>query len=207
MRLIPALALCLATLSTMMTTDTPPASTQPQLLTPSPNGPTVLCRGEDYAIFAFRGMVDIPGIMYTEAPGLVFLHANLKTGMPKWIFRSGTFARPTRRISFRVIRVVGVIQTETEVAVAYFDSRFVFDSPRIEPMPPGASYSVLVFRKTDGVSREIKLEFPEGLPSPVPEETIEGGVFKKGENGFSVFGREFAIRPGGSIEEKTAEVK
>lgn len=207
MRLIPALALFLAALSTMMTTESPLASAQPQLLTPSPNGPTVLCRGEDYAIFAFRGTVEIPGVMYSEEPGLVFLHANLKTGMPKWLLQAGTFARPTRRISFRVIRIVGVFQTETELAVAYFDSRLIYDAPRIDPVPPGASYSVLIFRKKDGVSREVKLDFPKGLPAPVPEETIESGVFMKDENGFSVFGRKFAVQPGGFIEPKPVEVK
>lgn len=189
-----------------MTTE-PLASAQPHLPTPAPNGPTVLCRGEDYAIFVFRGTVDIPGIVKTERPGVVLLQANLKTGLSKWVLQAGTFARMTRRFQFRVIRVVGIIQTETEVAVAYFDSRFILDSPRVDPVPPGATYSVLIFRKKDGDSREVQLDFPKGLPAPVPEETVENGVFLKDENGFSVFGRKFVVLPGGAIEPTPVEMK
>lgn len=200
MKLIPVLALILAALNMTMTTETRSATAHSQLPTPSPNGPTVLCRGEEYAIFTFRGTVDIPGIVKAEYPGVIFLHANLKSGMSKWVLQTGTFAKMTRRFQFRVIRAIGVIQTETEVAVAYFDSRFIYDSPRIDPVPPGASYSVLIFRKRDGVSREVELKFPKGLPSSVPEETIDSGVFRKTEKGFSVFGQEFVIGAGGIVE-------
>ncbi len=201
------LAFLLSALSLNLMTETPPTNLHSQSPNPAPDGPGVLCRGEHSVVYVFRGTVDIRGIEKVENPGVVLMHANLKNGMTKWLLRSGTFVLMTRRFQFRVVRVIGVVQTETEIAVTCFDSRMHFDAPRVDPIPPGASYSVLVFRKADGVSREIKLEFPDGLPSPVPEETIESGVFKKTDKGFSVFGQAFDVSSGGVIERKQPPAK
>ena len=182
-------------------------------------GPQLLAKGDGYAIHAFRGMVSENAfIRRTEKSGYVIFHTDLKTGRIKWLLRTGNFSLPTRVVQTRYIRLLGVFQSETELALVEYSGKVtgVTDKNGKGGRNPFQCYRVMTFDKQTGEQLYLsplyavqgKTEEELGKALFIPEkETIETGLFQRTEEGFSVLGHDYVISKNGRILPKKAAVK
>jgi hypothetical protein len=166
------------------------------------NGPVLIASGDGYFIHAFMGAVTTDLFMSrTVGPGVVLFHTLRETGQATWLLKTGTSEFPTRRISFNVSRLVGLDQTEREIAAVIFESRRIYDRVPMELLPENGKYRLAIYDKKTGKTRtEIVLGPTSGFPEKVPDETAGAGVIQKTASGFTVLGNHLIIDAEGKIE-------
>lgn len=123
------------------------------------------------------------------ASGWMLLLTTLESGEMKVLSATASWSVPTRRISYRQTRLLGVIGDAERLYVLIWDSGRVFDSP-----PPPASqktkagtYQLFVFWLGDG-STIVSQPLTGDLPAEVPVETAEKGPLQLVDGGVSCFG-------------------
>lgn len=171
------------------------------------DGPFLLAVGKAYSIHAFNGAVqENSWRSRVVRPGIVVFHTNTRTGQSTWMVRTGTYEIPTRRISYSVSRLLGLLQTDSHIAVATYSAGRVFDQPPRVPPPDVGSYRLAVFEKESGKKQfEIEIVPVPGRPEEVPDETAELGVIQRTSDGFAVLGATFLILNDGSIKPQGAQ--
>ena len=165
--------------------------------------PKVIASAPGFAIHQFKGFVKHRMVESVIRSGIVISHTNLKTGEMKWIVSTGVHSIPTRRISYSVTRLVGLIQDDKHLIIVVYSSGRMFtqrDKPPSRPDPKKGQYVFQVFSKAEGNNIYTSAFTHSGLfPKSVPQETTEAGVIKKTEKGYRVFDSVFGIDESGKV--------
>lgn len=171
------------------------------------DGPVLLAQGRDYTIHVFDGAV-LGQILHSRIvrAGKVIFHTDTDTGKGTWMIQTGLFEIPTVRVSYSVSRLIGLLQTDTQIATVTYYAGRIYDRPPNVPPPDKGGYRVSVFEKNSGKKLfDVELGFPNGRPDQVPDETTELGVIQKNEDGFGVLGTSFAVLKEGTIKQKSSQ--
>ena len=171
------------------------------------DGPNLLAAGQGYNIHIFNGAVQ--GKLWHSRvvqPGTVILHTDTKTGQATWIIRTGVYEIPTRRISYSVTRLLGLLQTDTHIVTVSYYAGKIWDRPPRTTPPDKGGYRLSVFVKESGMKKfDVELKASSARPKQVPEETTELGVIQKTDGGFSVLGTSFLVLEDGRIKQKSSQ--
>jgi hypothetical protein len=163
----------------------------------------LIASGPDFAIHQFKGFVKHGLVESVIRSGIVISHTNLKSGEIKWLVSTGIHSIPTRRISYSITRLVGLIEDEKHLIIVVYDSGRIFterDRPPSHPDPKKGLYVLQVFSKEEG--NEIysySFKNTDSFPQSVPQETVEAGVLKKTKKGYQVFDSVFRIDKSGKV--------
>ena len=121
----------------------------------------------------------------------MLLHTARDTGkMTRLIDATGTVAVNTRRISYRVARVVGVTADAERLYALLWHSGRIFDRPPEDGAAlKGGRYELRVFWIADGSALRVPVLGPEGLPDVVPAASLGPGPLKGEKGGVACFGK------------------
>lgn len=165
--------------------------------------PKLLDSGTNFAIHQFEGFVENRMVESVIRSGIVISHTNLKTGVMKWLVSTGIHSIPTRRISYSITRLVGLMQDEKHLIVVVYSSGRTFtqdNRPPLCPAPKKGQYVLQVFSKAEGKKVYSWTFKDSGLfPESVPNETTESGIIRKVKKGYRVFDSDFRIDESGKI--------
>lgn len=122
--------------------------------------------------------------------GHSLLHTSRATGkMTRMVAATGTVAINTRRISYRVTRILGVAADAERLYVVRWSSGRIFDAPPAKGAAvKGGRYELRVFWLADGSRLSAPPLAPGGLPSAAPQPSLEAGPLKLVPGGVSCFG-------------------
>lgn len=166
------------------------------------SGPDLIGKGEGYAIYALDGMVQTDGVSTVLAHGISIFHIDKQTDEATWLIRTGTVAIPTRRASFILSRLVGVLQNQTHLYAVIYRLR-TWDEPpgQFELDPQQGDYVIQCFEKKTGrrIQGNIRLHPKTKRPEQLPGETIHEGVFKPSDKGFRLFEVAYTIEADGRV--------
>jgi hypothetical protein len=169
--------------------------------------PVLLASGKGYTLHLFRGAVTgQPGLEMVATPGVAIFHTDRSSGKASWLLRTGVYGQPTRRQTYAVTRLVGLYQTDAQLAVVLFEANGrVFESPAALRTADGG-YWLEVFDKASGKRAfRTPLAVPENAPREVPEETAELGLIQPTDEGFTVLGTLWTVQGKGGIAAKKAD--
>ena len=165
--------------------------------------PTILASGNNFAIHQFEGFVENRMVESVIRSGVVISHINLETGVMKWLVSTGIHSIPTRRISYSLTRLVGLMQDDRHLLVVVYSSGRTFtqnNRPPLCPDPKKGQYVLQVFSKAEGKKVYSWTFKDSGLfPESVPSETTESGIIRKVKKGYRVFDSVFRIDESGKV--------
>ena len=162
-------------------------------------GPRLVARSEAGQIHAWSSARAI-GVSRKLRGGSLVLFTERSSGAMRILAESGTWAIPTARLSFSMVRIVGVLAAGDLVYVASWQSGRIFDEAPREPDPASGSYTLLAFRVSDG-GRAAGLTL-SGLvkgfarPSLLPPESSGPGVLRLAPGGVELFGLRLVSKSG-----------
>lgn len=160
-------------------------------------GPNVVARGEGFVIHAFHASMDQGNLRRAISPGIVLAHTSLLTGELKWMLRTGIYSLPTRRVSYSVERLLGLVEDKDRlIAFVYSQNRFWTpdDKPPLQPDPEYGKYRLMVFSKSLGtVLSSCDMDLGGLRPHVVPSESESSSVFEAAGMGYRVLGRTFTV--------------
>jgi hypothetical protein len=163
----------------------------------------LIASGPDFAIHQFVGFVEPQLFESVLRCGFVISHTNLKSGEMRWLVSTGFHSVPTRRISYSLTRLVGLVEDGKCLTVVIYASGRLFtkdDNPALNPDPKNGHYILQMFSKADGKAIYAwSFTDPAVFPESVPPETTEAGVIKKTEKGYTVFGSVFKFSETGEV--------
>jgi hypothetical protein len=165
--------------------------------------PRLIASGPHFVIHQFNGFVKRGLVESVIRSGIVISHTNLKSGEMKWLVTTGIHSIPTRRISYSITRLVGLIDDENHLFIVVYRSGRIFtesNRPPFDPNPKKGHYSLQVFSKKEG-NEMYSYRFTnfDLFPRVVPQETLEAGVLKRTKEGYQVFDSVFRIDKSGKV--------
>jgi hypothetical protein len=146
-------------------------------------------------VHALRAPPDASG--YVErvvASGRAILHTARATGdMAVLVPATGVVAISTRRLSFRVTRILGTAADEERLYVLVWSGR-AWDRPPAPDAPiEGGRYELRAFWLADGAPLEVP-SLDTGLPKDAPPETLERGPLRLVQRGIECYGTRAAYK-------------
>ena len=153
--------------------------------------PVLLEKHEDCFVHALRAWpARGDHVERLVARGHSLLHTARATGkMTRLVPATGTVAINTRRISYRVTRVLGVAADAKRLYVVLWSSGRIFDAPPAQGAAvKGGRYALRVFWLADGSELSSPPLGPGGLPAAAPEPSLGAGPLKLVPGGVSCFG-------------------
>jgi hypothetical protein len=136
-------------------------------------------------VHALRAMPDAPDshVERVIEPGLVLLHTTRSTGEMSVLVRTtGVVAISTRRVSFRVARILGVAADAERLYVLVWTGRAWDKAPARDALVDDGRYELRAFWLADGSPLAAPRDV-EGLPKAAPPETLEKGLLRLVEDG------------------------
>jgi len=155
-----------------------------------------LAKGADHLVHAVAypsSSEGYSGLGGRSVGGRMILHTVPSTGIMTPLVTSGTWAVPTRRLSYSQLRIVGVSADAQRLYVATWESGRMWDRPASKPEANSGTYRLSVFWLADG-SKIQEFALTVKRPDAVPAETTENGVIEPGDSGLTVLGETFRFR-------------
>jgi hypothetical protein len=170
---------------------------------PQDKDPKLIASGPGFAIHQFEGFVEDEMVESVIRSGIVISHTNLKTGKMKWLVSTGVHSIPTRRISYSISRLVGLLEDERHLIAVVYESGRTFtrtNRPPLGPDPKKGQYILSVFSKAEGENIHTStFKDSDSFPQSVPHETTLEGVIKKTDRGYLIFDSVFRIDESGEV--------
>jgi len=161
--------------------------------------PRLVARSASGQIHALKSAEATGGSRKLRGGSLV-LFTKRDTGAMQVLAESGTWSIPTVRISFSVVRILGVQAAGDLVYVARWQSGRIYDRAPSEPDPASGSYSVTAFRVSDG-GRVASLALDARVkgfrrPSRLPQDSSGPGLLRLAPGGVELLGLRLQARAG-----------
>jgi hypothetical protein len=173
--------------------------------------PVVVARGEKFLIH--RLFASIGNREFPINPVIILTHTNTDSGKMNVLFASGIYGQPTRRITYKMHRIVGIAQDENRLYLAVWETGRVFtrnDSSPERGYKWSGRFYLIVFWKSDGtqivnvplhekdpltkMNNDFMFEAPDENVDVGPLKVISDGVTWE-EKKFKFRGREFMAPP------------
>ena len=135
--------------------------------------------------------------------GIALLHTNTKTGEARWIALTGHFLAPLNRVTYVRVRLMGIFQTESHMALVIYNSALMFDKPQPEDITKGTLRLYIVDKSSLSVSPGVELDMSQaGLfwREWSNSETADIGIISHTETGISILGTAMRVYEDGRIE-------
>lgn len=159
---------------------------------PAPPPPVLVAKSDEAFVHALRHSRNPQGwgLGGVQSEGYDLLHTSRKTGEMKRLIRpTGTFSVPTRRLSYVVVRIVGVAADAERLYVALWHSGRIFDRPPAADAPvEGGRYELQVFWLADGSRLRAPSLDPGKWPKTAPPEVTDAGPLKVGGSAVECYG-------------------
>jgi hypothetical protein len=121
--------------------------------------------------------------------GLIIVHTSLETGEMKVLARTGTWALPTRKISYGHDRILGISADEERLYVVRWNAEpRMFQPPSSSDPIKGGAYRLDVYWLVDGSLIDNRLLTGKGLPEAAPKETVQRGPLNLAANEVACYG-------------------
>lgn len=129
------------------------------------------------------------------------------SGEMRVLAESGIWSIPTVRISFHVVRLLGVQLAGDQVFVALWRSERVYDRAPQNMDPATGTFTVMAFGVSDGKKRGLTLSKGSEhfrRPAQMPVETRAAGVLRLAPGGVELFGVRVQTKKGNLMATKAA---
>jgi hypothetical protein len=163
------------------------------------SAPKLLASGPTFAIHWFRGFVTDNFVEQVVSPGIVLMHNNFATGTPQWLVEGGIYARNTRRISYYLNVITGVVLSDRHLIVAAYSGMSMDHVP--DPASGDVQLLVTVFDKHSGARLDVHVLGVVSSLSDSPLDPIGAGNIQHERANYSVKGILFRVTDTGQVEQ------